>query len=214
MGSDFTPTDECGPYDHGISFVVRGPSSYVVPQAGVVTGWTFTAGPDDVSVKLKLSTQSAQGQNFFTTVTSSDLLQVPANSSATQSVRIPVAGGEYLGFFLAPGPKQEPVCGTEDYNDPDLANGFINLDPAVGSTYDYSLYHYSRFPVSARVEPDADGDGYGDETQDSCPSDPAVHDGSCSSSSSSCRGAAGTSDRTGWCACSRASAIGGWSPAS
>jgi hypothetical protein len=30
------------------------------------------------------------------------------------------------------------------------------------------------------VEPDADADGYGDLTQDGCPSDPAIHDGPCS----------------------------------
>ena len=33
--------------------------------------------------------------------------------------------------------------------------------------------------VAAQLEADADGDGYGDETQDSCPADPAVHTGLC-----------------------------------
>jgi hypothetical protein len=34
--------------------------------------------------------------------------------------------------------------------------------------------------LSVTVEPDADGDGYGDETQDACPNDPAHHEaGSC-----------------------------------
>jgi uncharacterized repeat protein (TIGR01451 family) len=33
--------------------------------------------------------------------------------------------------------------------------------------------------VSAVVEPDADGDGFGDETQDGCPTDPSAHTGAC-----------------------------------
>ena len=32
--------------------------------------------------------------------------------------------------------------------------------------------------MNADVEPDADGDGFGDETQDQCPSDKATH-GAC-----------------------------------
>src|SRR5690349_14825637 len=31
------------------------------------------------------------------------------------------------------------------------------------------------FPVQATLERDADHDGYGDETQDRCPSDPTLH---------------------------------------
>src|SRR2546429_433363 len=33
--------------------------------------------------------------------------------------------------------------------------------------------------VSATLEPDVDGDGYGDETQDSCPTDPTTHTDPC-----------------------------------
>jgi len=36
-----------------------------------------------------------------------------------------------------------------------------------------------RLNVSAQLEPDADSDGYGDESQDSCPSDAAIHAGPC-----------------------------------
>ncbi len=34
-------------------------------------------------------------------------------------------------------------------------------------------------PFNVVVEPDADGDGYGDETQDCLPADPAAHEGTC-----------------------------------
>ncbi|MCB0865220.1 MAG: hypothetical protein KDB58_05865 [Solirubrobacterales bacterium] len=33
--------------------------------------------------------------------------------------------------------------------------------------------------IAAVVEPDADGDGYGDETQDGCTTDPTIHDRAC-----------------------------------
>ncbi|HEX8075974.1 MAG TPA: DUF11 domain-containing protein [Thermoleophilaceae bacterium] len=34
--------------------------------------------------------------------------------------------------------------------------------------------------LQGTVEPDTDADGYGDESQDGCPADPAIHDGPCS----------------------------------
>lgn len=34
--------------------------------------------------------------------------------------------------------------------------------------------------LQGTVEPDADGDGYGDASQDGCPSDPVIHEGLCS----------------------------------
>jgi uncharacterized repeat protein (TIGR01451 family) len=37
----------------------------------------------------------------------------------------------------------------------------------------------ARISVAARFESDADGDGFGDDTQDSCPADPAIQSGPC-----------------------------------
>jgi hypothetical protein len=54
----------------------------------------------------------------------------------------------------------------------------INPAPAVGSTATPAeISTQTELLQSADVEADVDGDGYGDETQDACPSDPAEHGG-------------------------------------
>jgi len=50
---------------------------------------------------------------------------------------------------------------------------YVPGDAAVGTTSAYSTIA-AALPVSAVVEPDADGDGYGDETQD-CLAHPGTH---------------------------------------
>jgi hypothetical protein len=58
------------------------------------------------------------------------------------------------------------------------ANGEVRS--AAGGSTTYSTPHYGReLQVQGVIEPDADGDHYGDQTQDSCPSSPAVHKGPC-----------------------------------
>jgi uncharacterized repeat protein (TIGR01451 family) len=54
-------------------------------------------------------------------------------------------------------------------------------DPTVGQNNSGFLGELPQLKigVSAVVEPDADGDSFGDESQDSCPTDPAVHTGGC-----------------------------------
>jgi len=47
-------------------------------------------------------------------------------------------------------------------------------DQLAGSTGSYSNVSQIRIDATASVEPDADGDGFGDETQDSCPTDPSL----------------------------------------
>ncbi len=40
----------------------------------------------------------------------------------------------------------------------------------------FSSFPNSAYNLSAKLEPDADGDGFGDETQDQCPTDAATQD--------------------------------------
>jgi hypothetical protein len=51
--------------------------------------------------------------------------------------------------------------------------GFFGGDPAVGATATATPSATAYLDIAARVETDADGDGYGDDTQDGCPTDPA-----------------------------------------
>jgi hypothetical protein len=89
-------------------------------------------------------------------------------------VRIPVQSGDLLGSSLTvvnSGKLEQGAifCKTESPGD-EIA--FVAGDPSVGAT-ESTAGNETGFqnPVTVTVEPDADGDGYGDETQDQCPTD-------------------------------------------
>ena len=89
---------------------------------------------------------------------------VPApNGIDTVPARIPVAAGDILGMTVLSNDLCAVTTGTVAY---------YNGDPPTGSTATYTPSGAGTYDVAALVEPDVDGDGYGDETQDPCPSRP------------------------------------------
>lgn len=90
--------------------------------------------------------------------------------------RISVQPGDRLGAWLPAGSQLlgGPYAGSE------IALTLPASEP-VGDTLDTSASAPTGVLVnlSAEVEPDADGDGYGDETQDSCPQEPGIASGQC-----------------------------------
>jgi hypothetical protein len=90
----------------------------------------------------------------------------PLNLMGTNTylTRLPVQQGDYLGITGNP---YTVSCETGDASDTfvDAIGG-----TPVGSTFKpLEQAAGLQVPVAARVEPDVDGDGYGDETQDKCP---------------------------------------------
>jgi len=83
-------------------------------------------------------------------------------------VRIPVSGADQIGLKV-PGVAMVPGCVFQTANAGDII-GVVANGP-VGTTVPLSGSDGYRFNVSADVEPDADNDDYGDETQDLCPAD-------------------------------------------
>ena len=78
--------------------------------------------------------------------------------------RIPIAAGDHLGLG---GGGFVPYC---EGNDPADTFAYSQKPGPVGSTTTFEKeVNEDQIPVVARVEPDVDGDGYGDETQDKCP---------------------------------------------
>jgi hypothetical protein len=81
-------------------------------------------------------------------------------------VRIPVAGGDLLGQTTGPVDGVACVKATVPAGD---TWRVLLTDPAVGTTPTFGApVAMRRENISAVVEPDADGDGFGDETQDLC----------------------------------------------
>jgi hypothetical protein len=88
----------------------------------------------------------------------------------TVPTRVPIQAGDRIGLF-ANSQFGALFCGEEPETEvPGNAIGFIPGNPAVGSTATVAETKVEELvPVAAGIEPDVDGDGFGDETQDKCP---------------------------------------------
>jgi hypothetical protein len=132
------------------------------PSAGVITQWKLNlvqeaAGfsiPQEVKV-LRVDTTSKTVQ-----VIGQSAGSVTAGTNAIKT-RIPVQAGDRLGVFGASEEFGTLYCETEGAN-------VIGVFEGNGGPYMEGPAPI-RVPAAAVVEPDADGDGYGDETQDQCP---------------------------------------------
>jgi len=107
----------------------------------------------------------------YTVKAASDAATATAGATSTFSARLPIAVGEILGVTAT---SVNCVAGVVAG-----ASAFwVAGDLATGASAAYSISPMTAIPVAATVEADADGDGYGDETQDLCPSQAATH-GAC-----------------------------------
>ena len=82
--------------------------------------------------------------------------------------RIPVGGGDLLGLRVGAG--GGAACEFTAAAGNSVRYGAAASEPPPGSTATLpSTLAPRRLNVTARLEPDVDADGYGDETQDACP---------------------------------------------
>lgn len=96
---------------------------------------------------------------------------LPADANGDRA-GIPIAQGEFLGVWMQ---KQAFA-----FTDSPSGSQYVRLAGDVFNTQRaYSPFSGFRLLVAAVIEPDADADKYGDETQDECPSDAARHKAPC-----------------------------------
>ncbi|MDT7801515.1 MAG: hypothetical protein QOI78_4948, partial [Actinomycetota bacterium] len=154
-----TPTSCAGGPDWE---VFNSTASYTVPQNGVLTSWSFDAGPQQTVLTLRVFRPASPGA--YTVVADGGPLQTVAASSGlhTFPTRVPVRSGDYIGIHSTAGNCSKPSPTT-----PYLFR--IGNATPVGGTAVYTPNSSELFDVAASLEPDVDGDGYGDETQDACP---------------------------------------------
>jgi hypothetical protein len=144
------------------------PASVTVPVSGVITKWgvNVISYPGGISEKLKVLRPA--GGHSFTTVGESTVQPIAGGSNSFET-RIPVQAGDHLGAFS---PLETIFC--EESSAPTDVLGILAGDTPLGSTGIFAEEPMGQLAVSATVEPDADGDGVGDETQDKCPQSAAV----------------------------------------
>lgn len=139
-----------------------------VPAAGVVTSWKVTIPKTDAVVVQKMRVfRPTGGANEFTTVAETPYEVLPPGTNVVPT-RISVQAGDRIGAY---GPFGTVTCLTPNLDD---VMGTYTGDALVGSTHTFAASTGEQVAVSAAVEPDADGDGYGDETQDQCPEKTAL----------------------------------------
>jgi hypothetical protein len=148
---------------------------YVVPSAGVIVEWRTQGDPGDsgdLNTFRIYSGDTALAQSQTETLTAGIL-----NRFAT---RISVTGGERIGLAIDHGGADSvSVCGRSNNGfNGDQINYRQPIAPVGASSPPISPANTQfRLDVSALIEPDADQDGFGDETQDSCVGTGGTQDG-------------------------------------
>jgi hypothetical protein len=143
----------------------------VAPFDGVVVRWRVNGSTGRLALRV-LRTAGPSDYAFVST----SVYEMPATKGLeTFATRQPIRAGDYVGVELG---------------SIDAAIGWRNSGPAGDVLAAWSFVPDGRaappvaygprwtFAYNADVEPDADHDGYGDETQDQCPTDPSTQ-GAC-----------------------------------
>jgi hypothetical protein len=139
----------------------------VPPPGGVITGWSQTGSAEDGSAgsgRFQVWRQVGMTTDF-SLVARSDLESFTAGILNFFATRVPVSGGEILGLRSENAASR--YGGESGDNVLELSGG----DPAPGETRSAAgaPEPETLVNVSAVLEADTDGDGFGDETQDQCP---------------------------------------------
>ena len=153
-----------------------GVNSYVVPGAGVITSVSHYAHEDSTGSMRAEFLAPGPGPDDWVVRAYTPLLPLTPGTVNTHPLRIPVTAGTSLGLFVPennagcmfPGVPADTVAGING-SDPSTTSMFTALVPFPGS----------RLNLSAVWEPDADGDGFGDASQDACPQSPVIQVVSC-----------------------------------
>ena len=158
-------------------FQISSPSSplpQAAPTAGIITKWKTSlvpTAPPGVAQTLqvvRILSPGAPGSAQIVGQKSATL----TNGPNVIDVRIPVQAGDRLGLY-GPLPFGNIFC-----NAPGQPStfGVFEGSGSPGATVPFfeSPGVPIRIPVAAVIEPDADSDGFGDETQDGCPQSAAA----------------------------------------
>jgi len=146
----------------------------VFTPTGVITSWSVRRASGTVALRvLRGRPGESMPNELHATNVDESLDRTGSGSDTAQSfdTRLPVKAEDYIGITLVAGSSIGNFSGPGDQifevaGDPNLAN----VDNTTPENFEPLL--------SATVEPDADGDGFGDESEDACPSSAATQ-GAC-----------------------------------
>jgi uncharacterized repeat protein (TIGR01451 family) len=183
-------TSACSSDQVMLQWTTNGAQSYAAPSpGGVVVSWSYQAGAGNAAITFKVYHTTLDAKIWFVRAASVERLpgsnagQVKPNTLNTfaELPGLPIQTGDVLGLTGRTGTAVSCISTTGPGSGDDQIRVKNPPDPPPGAESGGFLGSLSqlRLGVSAVIEPDADGDTYGDETQDGCTTDPAVHSTGC-----------------------------------
>jgi Ca2+-binding RTX toxin-like protein len=178
-----TTQQACGTDQVLVQASTEGAQVYKAQTSGVIVSWSYHASNNAPNIRIRVYTPGA-GTSFTTRsesaakVAGSGPNQVKASTlnTFTESPGLRINAGDVLGL-TANGGNFISCADTSSTADVIRAGAAA---PPVGQSGNFAgQVTKVRLGVSAVIEPDADGDGFGDETQDSCPTESSVTTGPC-----------------------------------
>jgi hypothetical protein len=173
IGSNCSATGGAGKYTLiQLDKSAGNPLSLSAPSAGVITQWKVNVGvPALPTLGQRLEVFRATGNpNEFQAVAVSDVGTVVTGQNVFPT-RIPVQAGDRIGGTAQGEVQAVFFC----KGDSAAKMGAHPGEVPVGSTQTFEIVpEHLELALAAVIEPDADNDGFGDETQDKCPQSAAL----------------------------------------
>jgi RTX calcium-binding nonapeptide repeat (4 copies) len=170
LGQTGAPNLSCGGQFYLIQSATEEDPLYAVPSGpyGVITSWSFQGySPDPGIGRLFVWRPTAAPNRFIYVDSTGQETFLLGGVVSTFATRLPVQVGDVLGMLAS----QPCLLGGPGLQAGDEVSFFPSAtEPPKGSTQTTTdLLSGFRILIAANVEPDSDRDGFGDETQDQCP---------------------------------------------
>ncbi len=138
-----------------------------VPSPGIATSWTARIQPGETLYERLKVLRSTPDPKRIEVVAESPSEGI-SRGHETFAIRIPVRAGDRFGLSGSFGAL---ACAPASFG---AVAGVTTANGAPGSSEPFYKDTANQAAVSVVVEPDADSDGYGDESQDGCPQSKAL----------------------------------------
>ncbi len=172
--------DQCTQNTTNVQEGVAANPSYTATTSGVITSFATLARGTNFQTSMKLLVVEVNTTNHSHTVVAKDT-QARTNTMASTTnvfsgLHVPISAGQSIGLYV---PNMQPnnfgACLRQTLSAADdWGYQSMESDPFQF----HNIGDMERLNLSAVIEPDADGDRFGDETQDQCPTSAAAQ-GAC-----------------------------------
>ena len=161
-----------------------GAPGYAIPYSGILTKVRVFVGeetlPSDTVQARTFRAPTASNASVIDGGEAHSLNGLPLKAPSAFVDRIPATAGDLLGarFAVNAFVKETPRYFTTASTTDAASFGEVTVDPPIGGSFATADTSKARVNIEAVLEPDEDGDGYGDASQDLCLGSP-IATGAC-----------------------------------